>query len=505
MGSGVALLDHDQDGDLDALLLQGASLSPVPSAGAAPSGQRGSRLFENLLVPSGSLRFEDVTEESGLDFRGYAMGVAVGDYDGDGDPDLYLTALGPNALFENAGGGRFRKVTGPQDGRWSTGATFVDHDADGDLDLFFTNYVDYAATNNKRCFSPGGARDYCNPTVYSPVPDRLFRNDGGRFADVSLEAGLGAAFGNGLGVTTADLNGDGLPDLYVANDGTENQLWISQGGGRFENRAMLSGAAVNADGRPEAGMGVAAGDFDGDGDDDILLTHNSLETNTLYVNNGAGLFLDATNRHGLGIQSVPFTGFGLSWSDFDHDGRLDAFIANGAVVVQESLRASQAPFAQANQYYRGTGGGFELAAGPAVWGALPPLTGRGLATGDIDLDGDLDILVANNSGPARLYLNQTGGERSVRVQLRSLSPNTRGLGARVALRLAGGAAVWRRIHRDGSYLSSNEPVAHFGVPAGAVVDAAAVQWPDGSSETYPAPAMGRLTTLRQGQGRPSPR
>ena len=503
MGSGVALLDYDRDGDLDVYLLQGASLDadadPANSTFPPKSGL-GNRLFENQLVPAGQLSFTDATERSGLSFGGFATGVAVGDYDGDGAPDVYVTALGPNALFRNGGDGSFTQVDGPQDERWSGSASFFDYDLDGDLDLFFTNYVDFTVRNNKQCFSPTGARDFCNPTVYNPVPDRLFRNDGGRFSDRSLEAGLGAAFGNGLGVTTADLNSDGRPDLYVANDGTDNQLWISRPGQRFENTAMLSGAAVNADGRAEAGMGVIAADFDADGDDDLLLTHNTLETNTLYVNNGEGLFLDVTNRYGLGIASMPFTGFGLSWSDFDHDGWLDAFVANGAVVVMESLRGEPYPFAQDNQYFRGMPDGFEMLAGERVWGELEPLVGRGMATGDIDNDGDLDVVASNNNGPAQLYLNQTDGDRWVRVRLRSETANTHGIGARVALHFAGGGEAWRRLHRDGSYFSASEPVVHFGLGDSAELASVEVRWPEGAREMFPAPQAGTEITLRQGAG-----
>ncbi len=503
MGSGVVLIDYDQDGDLDTYILQGAPLAEIadPSASDVISpADLGSRLFENRIVPTGRLSFTDATEPAGLSFDGYAMGAAVGDYDGDGDPDLYVTGLGPNALFRNNGDGTFTKIEGPQDMRWSTSATFLDYDQDGDLDLFFTNYVDFTVRNNKRCFSPVGARDYCNPTVYNPVPDRLFRNDGGTFTDVSGEAGLGTAFGNGLGIASTDLNNDGRPDLYVANDGTDNQLWINQGDGRFENTAMMSGAAVNADGRAEAGMGVIAADFDNDGDDDLFLTHNALETNTLYLNNGRGLFLDATNRFGLGSQSMPFTGFGLSWADFDHDGRLDVFVANGAVTVMEALRGQPHPFLQHNQYFRGTETGFELLGSGEVWGDVAPMVGRGTATGDMDMDGDLDLIVSNNNGPARLYLNQTDGQRWVRVKLSAKGNNPNGLGARIGLHFSGGAASWRRLHRDGSYLSASEPVVHFGLEAAPAIESAEVLWPQGGRETFPAPRVGETAILREGEG-----
>ena len=501
MGSGVALLDFDMDGDLDVFLAQGAPLEPgtaVESPPASAAAELGSRLFENRIVPSGSLGFEDVTRRAGIAFGGPAMGAAVGDYDGDGDPDLYVTALGPNALFRNGGDGTFALVDGPQDVRWSASATFFDYDLDGDLDLFFTNYVDFTVRNNKQCFAPVGARDYCNPTVYNPVPDRLFRNDGDRFTDVTGAAGLGAAYGNGLGVMAADLDNDGRADLFVANDGDENQLWLNRGGGRFENVAMMAGAAVNADGRPEAGMGVGAADFDSDGDLDLLLTHNTMETNTLYLNNGRGHFVDATNRFGLGGESMPFTGFGLSWADFDHDGWLDAFVANGAVTVMESQRGQPYPFLQHDQFFRGGPHGFRVLPGERVWGRLEPLVGRGAATGDIDLDGDVDIVVSNNNGPARLLLNQVDGDRWLKVRLAARGPNRRGLGARVGLHFEDGASRWSRLHRDGSYLSSSAPSVHFGLGESSSVRAVEVVWPHGGHELFPPPSPGTAVTLRRG-------
>ncbi len=298
MGPGVALIDYDLDGDLDVYLLQGAMLDANvdPSDSVfPPAADLGNRLFENRLVPDGSLFFRDATEGTGLGVESVAMGVAVGDYNGDGYPDIYLTNLGPNRLLRNNAGVVFETVAGPQDTRWSTSASFVDYDSDGDLDLFFTNFVDFSVPNNKECFAPTGERDYCIPTVYNPVPDRLFRNDGGRFTDVTAAAGIGSAFGNGLGVVAADLNNDERTDLYVANDTTENQMRINVGDGRFEERAMSAGTAVNLHGRVEAGMGVVAADFDSDGGEDLLMTHNIQETNTLYLNNGKGLFADSTN------------------------------------------------------------------------------------------------------------------------------------------------------------------------------------------------------------------
>jgi len=477
MGSGVALLDYDGDGDLDVYLVQSAGPN---------------RLFRNERNPSGELRFSDQTEASNLGDTGYGMGVAVGDYDDDGDPDLFVSNVGANRLYRNDGG-TFVDATTPDvaDDRWSTSATFFDYDSDSDLDLFFTNYVDFTPRNNKDCFDPAGARDYCAPTVYRPAPDRLLRNDGGTFTDVSSPAGFGAAFGNGLGVTAADFDNDGLPDLYVANDGTANQLWMNQGDGTFENTALMAGAAYNADGLPEAGMGVSAADFDGDGDEDLFMTHLAQETNTLYLNNGRGEFRDETNRYGLGGASTPFTGFGMRFFDYDADGLLDLFVANGGVTIVESQRGDPYPYRQTNLLFRFDSQRFvEVTerAGPAYQQLL---VGRGAAFGDLDLDGDTDIVVNNNNGPASLLLNQAAA-RGFRVRIEGSST-----GARVALVREGVVVAWRRIHRDGSYLSSSEPVAEFGALEEG--DRLGVVWRDGVRETFlPAPM------IQKGAGDPWP-
>ncbi len=497
MGSGVALFDFDLDGDLDVYFVQGAMLdkskSPTEST-FPPKNGVANRLFENRMVPEGRLSFVEATAESGLGDEGYGMGVAVGDYDADGDPDLYVTNVGPNVLYGNNGNGSFSVVDGPQDNRWSTSAAFVDYDGDGDLDLFFTNYVGFTVTAQMECIT-GGLRDYCAPKAYQPVPDRLFRNDGGKFSDVTNSAGLGAKFGNGLGVTTADFNNDGHIDIYVANDGTENQLWINRGDGTFEERGMISGTAVNVDGRVEAGMGVSAEDFDNDGDEDLFMTNLTRETNTLYLNDGKGSFRDATNQFGLASSSAPFTGFGLQWKDFDLDGRLDLFIADGAVTAVESQRGRPYPFLQGNLFYRGTEAGFELAVGREVWGQQDPLVGRGMAAGDIDNDGDIDVVITDNNGPARLYVNQSESPMFIKVE-----PSGNSLGARVGLSFADGTMAWRRVHSDGSYLSSSEPAVIFGLKGAPKVTAIEIIWPNGDREQFAPPAANTVFRPAKGQG-----
>jgi hypothetical protein len=351
LGAGGALFDYDGDGDLDVFLVQGTMLDPLKPPSAArfppPAGQpTGCRLFRNDLGRDGAgrpvLRFTDVTEKAGLGRVLYGMGAAVGDYDNDGHLDLYAMAFGPNVLFHNNGDGTFTDVTaaaGAGDDRWSTSAPFFDYDRDGKLDLFVANYIDFTVAGNKRCFDTVGARDYCRPLVYRSVPDRLLHNEGGgRFKDVTEVAGILKADGPGLGVVAGDFNGDGWLDLYVANDGAANQLWINKSDGTFDDQGFLSGTAYNAEGLPEGSMGLAVGDIDADGDEDLFVTNLPRETATLYINQGNAFFQDVTDAWGLGASTAPFTGFGTEFFDYDNDGWLDLFVANGAVSNVEALR-----------------------------------------------------------------------------------------------------------------------------------------------------------------------
>ncbi|QQS47974.1 MAG: CRTAC1 family protein [Acidobacteriota bacterium] len=512
MGSGGAMLDYDGDGDLDLFLVQGTMLGaekdPTKSKFPPPKGWKpGNRLFRNELVPSGRLRFTDVTEKAGLGREMYGMGAATGDYDNDGDPDLYVTGFGSNYLYRNNGDGTFTDATaeaGVDDERWSSSAAFVDIDNDGDLDLYVCNYVDFSVKGNKNCFAPTGELDYCSPAAYRPVPDKLFRNDGkGKFSDITQSSGIGSAIGPGLGVTCADLDQDGRIDIYVANDGAANLLWINKGDGKFEESGLMAGAAYGADGVARAGMGVTAGDFDNDGDEDLLVTNLTREGSTLYRNNGKGLFDDATIEYSISQLSFLSTGFGVSWFDYDNDGWLDLFAANGAVTLLPALRGKPYPFHQINQLFRNEGGrgirDMTSSAGPAF--KLSEVS-RGAAFGDIDNDGDVDILVTNNNGPARLMINDSAADNHwIGVRLVGMKDNRDGIGARVAVTLVGGRTILRRAHTDGSYLCAGDTRTYFGLGNETKIESVEIIWPGGSREIWNEIRVDSLNVIRQGSGK----
>jgi hypothetical protein len=511
MGAGVALFDYDNDGDLDVFLVQGGPAFAAAAAGKpAVRTAAASRLFRNDLSVAAdgtrTLKFTDVTERAGLALRIYGMGAAVGDYDNDGNLDLFVTGFGGTALLHNNGDGTFTDVTGPAgvgDPLWSTSAAFVDYDRDGYVDLFVARYLDFSLASNKVCRDSVGARDYCSPRAYAPIPARLFHNNRhGGFEDVTASAGVSKAFGAGLGVATGDYNGDGWPDVYVANDATPNQLWINRRDGTFADEGLISGTALNASGNPEGSMGIASGDFDGDGDEDLFVTNIIGETFALYVNDGKGNFEDGRVRAGLAAATAASTGFGTDWFDYDNDGLLDLFIANGAVNVVEAQRGRPRPFAMKNQLFRNTGGGrfaeMTAAAGPAFARAG---IGRGAAFGDLDNDGDQDVVVTSNGGAVALLLNQSvengGGNHWLDVALRQPAGNRFAFAARVGVERAGQPTLWRRVRTDGSYLSASDARVHFGLGASPLIGAVLIEWPDGEVERRTGIEADRQITLRR--------
>jgi len=507
-GSGGALFDFDNDGDLDCFLVQGNTLEPNTQPGTTlfpwrgPESPRG-RLFRNDLT-KGKLTFTDVTQQSGIVATGYGMGVAVGDINNDGLPDLYLSNLGANQMYLNKGGGKFTDVTkesGTDDPRWSTSASFFDYDRDGWLDLMVVNYADFTTANSPNCFASNTARDYCTPRVFRAPGNRLFHNKGnGVFEDVTVPAGVSKEFGHGLGIVTADFNNDGWIDIYVANDGDQNQLWTNQKNGTFVNDALLAGAAVNRNGQTEAGMGVDVGDFDGNGTDDIFVTHLMDEINALFVNLGQAVFEDRTREAGLGMPGRRFTGFGTFFFDYDNDGWLDLFVANGSVQLVPELVRQKNPFplGQPNQLFRNTGKGSFVEVMDQR--ELQPLeVSRGAAVGDVDNDGDADVLVTNNNGPARLLLNQVGNQNHW-LGLRLVGKSGRDmLGGLVEVVVTENSVRRRRVRTDGSYLSGNDPRVLVGIGQSLKVKAVRVRWPGGTVEEWKDVAVDQYTTLKEGR------
>ena len=512
-GPGAGLFDYDNDGDLDVYLVQGELLGEGDALLPPPADQPpGDRLYRNDLeiAENGErlLRFTDVTAGSGIGGPGYGMGVAAGDFDNDGWTDMYLTRFGPNRLLRNRGDGTFADVTdrsGTGDPAWGVPASFVDYDRDGRLDLFVGNYLSYTLAGHTQCYDRAGAPDYCAPETSRPHPDVLYRNRGdGTFEDVTASAGLGREFGPALGSATADFDGDGWIDLFVANDQRENQLWMNQGDGTFRNRALAAGAALGAGGNAKADMGVDAGDFDNDGDEDLFITELAGQGSTLYVNDGAGLFRERSAALGIRAPSLPYTGFGTAWIDIDNDGWLDIVAVNGAVVLNFETFGPDNPFAldQRNQVFRNVGGArFEAATDRA--GAVFELSevSRGAAFGDVDNDGDTDILTANAAGPVRLLLNQVGDRRRW-LGLRLVDPETRrdAVGARVAVVRPDGTTLWRRARADGSFASANDPRVLVGLGDSADVPRVRVFWPDGAVEEWTDVPADRYTTLTRGTG-----
>jgi hypothetical protein len=508
MGAGCALWDYDGDDDLDLYFTNGSFELSDPAGRGKSADRPRDRLFR--LEPDG--RYTDATEGSGLGDDGYGMGIAVGDYDADGRPDLFVTNVGSDRLYRNLGGGRFADVTeaaGVAGEGWSCSAAFVDFDADADLDLFVTRYV--AFDPGKTCTDASGRADYCGPKEFPPVPDVLFRNEGnGTFADVSARSGVASAAAAGLGVVCEDLDGDGSLDIYVANDAYANHLWLNQGDGTFLDDALLLGAAFNQQGMAEAGMGIVAADLDGDVDLDLFITHLRNESDTIFSWDGPDLgFTDRTAERGIVAASMPTTGFGTVALDVELDGDLDLFVANGSVNRGDPWPGTDVPspwdrYAEPNHLWLNDGAGFVLAGDAGGTLTARVEVSRGAAAGDVDGDGDLDLLLANVQGPARLYRNDAP-RRGRWLLVRPIEPARGGiaLGSTVTVR-AGERRFLRAVSGGASYLSSCDPRAHFGLGPVERVDEIVVRWADGSRERFPGGAPDREVVVVRGRGESVP-
>lgn len=492
VGGGVALLDFDLDGDLDVYFAQGGDVSVAwntPSKNTATN-----RLFRN----DGNLTFVDVTSTTGAGDSGYAMGVAVGDIDNDGDPDLYITNAGRNTMLRNDNG-VFTDITeesGTGHAGWGASATFFDADGDGDLDLYATNYLDWNPRTELTCYSPLGGEDYCSPRNYlSPAIDVFYRNRGdGIFEDATIAAGFNAAQGTGLGVVQGDWNRDGHPDLFVANDGMPDHLWMATGKGTWVESGIAMGCALDDEGKAKAGMGVDATDIDDDGDLDIIVCNLIGESDSLFRNDGA-FFVDITGRTGIRAKSKHNTRFGLGWIDFNNDGWLDLYEASGAVTRLPAPPGVD-PYAQEDILLSG---GPNLRFTPV----LPrggtrdtiSLTSRAAAFGDLDGDGGIDAVVINRDAPANLYHNIASAQGN---WIRLTILNSRGMpaiGATVS-GTVGDRRIMRPVRRTYSYMSSNDPAVHVGLGGHRSLGSVEVTWPDGTRTKHGDLAAAAMHTLR---------
>jgi hypothetical protein len=509
MGGGGAFLDYDGDGDLDIFAINGAWIEDPP-----PGPPPVDALFRN----DGNTGFIEVGVQAGVAHPGFGMGCAVGDYDNDGDADLYLSNYGPNALFRNEGKGRFAELgarAGVDDPRWGTSCAFGDYDRDGDVDLFVANYVEYRPELQREDAAPymvqtdqtdtAAAKGYPHPANFRGTANILYRNEGGdRFADLTRQAGLYTEEGKGLGVVFLDYDGDGWPDLYVANDGVRNYLYHNRGQGVFEERAAEAGVAYGQDGQMEAGMGVDAGDYDNDGRQDLTVTNFQAEPNALYRNQGKGYFANETYASGVGLVSLPFLGFGTQFLDCDNDGWLDLFVANGHVLDNVALFDQSTTYAQRPLLFHNQGfnpqGKIAFAEVGLQVGMQAAGVGRGSAAGDYDDDGDLDLLVFNLGQPLVLLRNEGRGDRHwLSLRTAGVQSNRDGIGAQVKV-VAGDLVQVQEVRAGRSYLSSSDLRLHFGLGARTRVDQLEIRWPSGQVQQFTDLGTDQFLVVQEGGG-----
>jgi hypothetical protein len=499
MGSGGGFIDFDGDGDLDFYLVNGAPLPGSPQAPAPPHNA----LYRN----NGDGTFSEVSAAAGVGDTGYGMGMAAADVDNDGDLDLYLTNFGPNVLYRNNGDGTFTDVTeraGVAAGLWSASAAFADFDGDGFVDLFVCRYVDFSLTNHKFCGNLAkNLKAYCHPDVYNPLPNFLYRNNGdGTFRDVTRAAGVYLEDeGKSLGVVWGDYDNDGDPDLYVANDSMRNFLYRNDGGGRFTDVTLLAGVGYSEDGKAQAGMGTDFADYDGDGFLDLIVTNLDFEYNALYRGAGGGVFRDESYNAGVAEPSLNFVGFGAFFFDYDLDGALDLFVANGHIIDNIELFNSVSTYRERNFLFRNLGSGrFEEVSRSAGSGFDPENVGRGAASGDFDGDGDPDVLVTRCGEPAQLLRNE-GGNQNGWIALRFVgrSSNRDGIGVRVTLE-AGGKRRFQEVKAGSSYLSQGSLELILGLGGATGADSISIRWPSGQVQKLGPVAGGSRLTVVEGLG-----
>jgi hypothetical protein len=487
MGSGACWFDADGDGDIDLYVVNSA---PLPGHTGDPNP------INHLYRNEGNGRFHDVTEEARVGHPGYGMGCAAGDIENDGDQDLYVTNFdSPNVLYLNDGKGRFTDVTaeaGVAGGGWSASAAFADIDNDGDLDLYVTRYIDFTVETNRWCGQrKPGYRAYCHPDEYNGVADLLFRNKGdGRFDDVSVAAGIANPVGKGLGVVFTDIDGDGWQDMYVANDKTTNFLYHNQRDGTFMDISLTSGVGFSGSGKVQAGMGTDAGDLNGNGLMDLIVTNLDFETNELYMSTGDMSYIDATFRAGLGQINFLNVGFGVDLLDYDNDGDKDILIMNGHIIDNIGLTRDEVTYEQPRSLLANDSTGRFGEMGPRLGPDFAvPNVGRGLAVGDMDNDGDLDFFVVNSNRQAQLMRNDGGAAAGhwLLIKVQGSRSNRDGIGARVRVqtRDAGGAENWQveEVKAGSSYCSRNDLRVHFGLGTAEKAQVVEVRWPSGTVQT----------------------
>jgi len=498
MGPGCAFIDYDNDGYPDVILVNGEDWPGHAKAGATTL-----KLFHNNQNGT----FTDVTRKAGLAVPMFGLGVAVGDYDNDGFDDLFITALGQSHLFHNNGNGTFTDVTksagtwGPNE--FSTGAAWVDYDRDGKLDLVVANYVQWSEQTDLYCTLDGAHKSYCTPESYKGTSLRLWHNlGGGKFEDVTQKAGLGDPTSKSLGIAVLDYNGDGWPDILIANDTQPNKLYLNKKDGTFEERGVAAGIAFSEDGVARAGMGVDAADYDRSGHASVIISNFANQMVSLYHNEGSGLFVDEAPQSEVGRATLVTLGFGCFFFDYDNDGWPDIFVADGHIEDQIERVQKRVSYAEPPHLFRNLGGGkFQEVTAQMGSAFAAPKVARAAAYADIDNDGFLDILLTTNSGPAYLFHNEGGSNHSLRIKLAGTKSNRDGIGA--VVRVTSGDdkdKQWKMLRSGSSYLSQSELVLTFGLGTRAKADSVEIQWPSGQVDKLSNVSAGQTITVQEGKG-----